>query len=101
MDPLVSTAIQIAIVMLPSIAFILLKRKVTAVRSRLSLGVVLALLAGSVTFYLASNHGWSPMAKSGKVVELAPVTLFAINSVSLMLIFTILTFAKRANDPKA
>ena len=101
MDPIVSTVIQFSIVMVPSLVFILARRKVSAIRSRLTLGAILAVFAGSVAFYLASNHGWRPMAKFGKVVDLAPLTLFAINSVSLMFVFTILTFAKKANEPKA
>ena len=95
MTPPLSFAVQIGVVMIPAVLFITVKRRVTAVGMRLSLGLLLAVAAGGCTFYLAKEQGWRPIAKSGRSVDLEPITLFVINTLSLMLVFVVLTFAKK------
>jgi hypothetical protein len=95
MTPTLSFAVQVGIVMIPAIIFIAAKRRILGVRARLALGLILAVAAGSLAFHLASEHGWRPIAKSGKTVDLQPSTLFLINTGSLLLVVIVLTFAKK------
>ena len=96
----ISFAVQIAVVMIPAFVFIFAKPRIESIGWRMALGVLLAVIAGGVTFYLAAEHGFHPIAKSGRVVDLAPVTLSVINTALLLFVFSVFAFAKKERGKK-
>ncbi|MGC4071598.1 MAG: hypothetical protein QM760_03640 [Nibricoccus sp.] len=95
MTPTLSFLLQFGLPMVPALLFIFVKRKIPSVGVRLAIGVVLAVAAGVFAFYLAKEHGWRPVAKSGKSVDLEPGTLFLINTISVLSVVLLLTFARK------
>ena len=98
MNPLTSIAIQFGIIFVPVLLFTVLKKKIAAKPMRLACALFLTLICGICVYYLASEYGWRPIARSGKFAALAPSTLSAIYTVSLMLMLTVISFAKAKNQ---
>lgn len=102
MTRVVSTYIQFCLVLIPTVAFVLAKRRIASVRARLALATMLAIAAGAVAYYLAADYGWRPFSRIGKVIDFSPTVLFSMNAGSLLIMLGVLTFVKvkDANEPR-
>ncbi|MBL9200498.1 MAG: hypothetical protein JNL39_08325 [Opitutaceae bacterium] len=98
----VSTYIQFCIVLIPTVLFVLAKRRIPFVRARLALATILAVTSGAVAYYFAEEHGWRPFSRYGKVIESSPTVLFGMNAGALLIMLGVLTFIKEkdANEPR-
>jgi len=96
MQSLSGIAIQAGLIFGPAILFIVLKSYFKSNGARLFLSILLAAGTGTCAFHLASEHGWKPMMKSGRPVDVSPVASFWIFSVTILIILLLFVFSKSA-----
>jgi hypothetical protein len=103
MKTLESFAIQVGILVVPIVLFVLVKPKVGAKASRVTLAVCLGVIMGAVAHFLASHYGWRPIASGGKLVPFGPAALGVTVGAVLVATLSLVAVAKplKKEKPKA
>src|SRR5688572_6986987 len=96
MEALPRTAIQIGIILVPVVAFLLLKKRAPSRAMQFGASACLAMFAGAIAYYFAAEYQWRPFGKKGtEEVVLSPLITSAIMGVTVFMALVILTISKR------
>jgi hypothetical protein len=94
MNAAIAMLLQLALVLLPVVGMMLVKKKTADKRTRVIAAVVLATVFSGIAWYLAAYHHWRPLTRSGPANNLSAVTIGAITAPGLLLALVVFALAK-------
>ena len=80
-----------AVLLIPIGLFLAVRATVQSAAVRLCLSLLISVLAGATSYYLAVNYDWRPTFKGGRL-NLNPVVLGAGHSIAMFIVFTLLQY---------
>lgn len=86
--------VQVGLIVVPVVLFVGLKTRLATVPLRLAMAVVVALLGGALTYYLAARHGWRPTANGGRPIPISPTVVAAIHATGILITCVVLSVVK-------
>jgi hypothetical protein len=95
-----SAAVLFALLLIPTGIFLVVRATVKRISLRLGLALLIAVLAGAATYYLAVNHGWRPTFKGGGRLNLDPRQLGVAHSIIMLFVFALIHFRLGRASPQ-
>ena len=89
MSQVPNAVVLFALLLLPIGIFLIVRATVDRVPLRACLALLIALMAGGASYYLAAEYGWRPSLKSGPL-NLDPLMLGTGHFILMLVVFTIL-----------
>jgi hypothetical protein len=96
MQDLVGFLIQGGLIFGPVLLFIFVKSQFSSGIARFLLAMMISAGTGWCAFYAAAEHGWKPMLKSGRTIDIAPGPVSWIFGGSILFILLLFAFSKPA-----
>ena len=87
-----SAAVLFALLLIPIGIFLVVRASVKHIQLRFCLALLVAVIAGATSYYLAVHHGWRPSFKGGGRLNLDPLAIGVGHFILMFVVFTLLHF---------
>jgi hypothetical protein len=100
MNQISSAAVLFALLLIPTGVFLIVRATVERIPWRVCLALLIAVIAGGASYYLAVHHAWRPTFKGGGRLNLNPLHLAVAHSIILLAVFAVIQFRLGRVSPK-